>query len=173
MRSLLLSLTVLVLASTSFAQTRVDPSLFIPFNDQFLDDAAVRGYFADLLKKGRFGRLPREEAAFLIKRSNGDYRCSMWPSSHDYHQTKFVGAIPNGTVAIVHTHPIQYPQGSPHDQRTAKRLGVPIFVLTPRNIYVVTVEGENQPIVSHERWEPVRTSKSFQCINDSTSGGMK
>ena len=59
----------------------------------------------------------------------------MWPSKHSYLAETFRGVVPAHTIAIVHTHPVQYPRPSEQDKLEATRLGIPIYVLTIRGIY--------------------------------------
>ena len=143
---------LLLLATLALSDVRVDPILAIPINDAFLNDAVIRTYFADLLAKGGSGFLPSERGAFLVRDESGEYRCVLWRRSMMYHEQTFSGRIPERTVAIIHTHPKELPVGSMGDRNTAMRLSVPIFVLTPRNIYLVTARGENVPVVTDQWW---------------------
>jgi hypothetical protein len=43
--------------------------------------------------------------------------------------------IPQGTVAIAHTHPVDFPYPSQQDKDEAIRLGMPIYVITIRGVY--------------------------------------
>ncbi|HSP14118.1 MAG TPA: hypothetical protein VLV78_05140 [Thermoanaerobaculia bacterium] len=160
MRPLLLSAMWLSLA---LSDARIDPILAIPITSEFLNDKTIRGYFADLLGEAGFGHWHTERAAFLVRDSNGEHRCVAWPFTGDFHQQQFHGSIPDGTVAIVHTHPEKLPLPSKQDQRTATSLSVPIFVLTPRDIYLVTSSGETIPVVENQFWPPVSGASSTRC----------
>lgn len=153
-----------VLLLLSLANVRVDSILAVPINEAFLNHQVIRGFFADLLAQGGFGNWKTERAAFLVMEENGEYRCLAWPMDGRLHRQEFGGEIPDRTVAIIHTHPKGIPLGSTGDQRTAKALTVPIFVLTPHNIYLVTPRGENIPVVANEIWAAVSASSSNRCI---------
>lgn len=145
------SLFLLFVCASAFGQT-ADPILAIPITHEFLNDPVIRGYFADLLRQGGYGRRDIERAAFIIKQEDGEYRCLFWPFSPDYRQQQYRGTIPDRTMAIVHTHPLTSPEPSIGDDETARRLCVPIFVITPLNIYLVTSRGENRAMIKDHDW---------------------
>lgn len=127
--------------------------LVIPINDEFLDDPVVRAYLADVLREAGSGRRATERGAFLLLDERGEYRCLLWPSSFTLRRESFTGPIPDNTVAIVHNHPEDSPFGSFQDQQQARRIGVPIFVLTRFNIYLVEPsEGKNVPVLRNRFW---------------------
>lgn len=163
MRSLLLSLFCFAFALTAAADVRVDPILAMPMTVEFFNHATVRAFFAELLERGGYGHWNTEQAAFIVMGESGQYGCVAWPSRVQYHRSTFDGMIPPRTVAIVHTHPEATPRGSDGDQRTAMRLGVPVFVVTARNIYLVTVDGENVPVVTNQMWTRVSAASSRKC----------
>jgi hypothetical protein len=72
-----------------------------------------------------------ERAAFVVDSGNGALACLAWPSTHQHEQETFHGAIPPGTIAIIHTHPITVTMPSRQDEDQSRRLGIPIYVLTP------------------------------------------
>ena len=154
----------LLLVTVLAADVHVNPFMAIPITDEFLNHPVIRGFSFDLLRQGGFGRWETERAAFLVLEENGQYRCVAWPWSGGIHRQEFRGSIPDRTVAIIHTHPKYMPLGSAGDQRTARMLSVPIFVLTPTNIYLVTTAGKNVPVVSNRLWKPVNRSSSTRCI---------
>ncbi len=160
MRSLFLY--ILFWSFPTFAQV-VNPILAIPITDELLNDTTIRGYFADLLKQGGFGHWKTERAAFLVRDEDGQYRCVAWPSDGHLYRQQFQGAIPDGTVAIIHTHPAELPLGSTGDQRTAVKLSVPIFVLTPLNIYLITPRGVSVPVVENRPWATFSASSPARC----------
>lgn len=144
MRPVLLSL-LYAFAVPSFA---ADPSIHLA------KDPAVLSIFADVLRLGGAGYRETERAAFLVIDETGHYRCLDWPFRNGHQRQVFGGDIPPFTVAIVHTHPKSSRRPSPADARTATALGVPVFVLTPRDVWVATPEGESVPVVTNEPWPP-------------------
>jgi hypothetical protein len=157
-----LFLCVLFWSLPSFAQV-MDPILAIPITDEFLNDAVIRGYFADVLRQGGFGHWKTERAAFLVRDEGGQYRCVGWPMDGRLQRQEFRGAIPERTVAIIHTHPSELPLGSTGDERTAVKQSVPIFVLTPLNIYMITAGGVSVAVVENRQWATFSASSSIRC----------
>ena len=168
MRSLFLY--ILFWSFPTFAQV-VSPILAIPITDEFLNDTTIREYFGDVLRRGGFGHWKTESAAFLVADESGKYRCVVWPFDGHLYRQELHDAIPDGTVAIIHTHPSQFPRGSPGDERTAVRLSVPIFVLTPLNIYMITNRGVSVPVVENRRWAPFRESSTSARCEASVENG--
>jgi hypothetical protein len=127
------------------------------------DDPAALGYFADLLRLGGFGFTHWEAAAFLLRSTDGGYRCLAWPFSNGHHEQKFRGRMPDFTVAIVHTHPQHLALPSPGDRATAKRLGIPVIVLTSRNIYVAAPDGSIVEVVEDRAWLDAARDSDTWC----------
>lgn len=126
----------------------------------FVSDPAVREIFGQLLAEARFGFSRAEEAAFIVRAKDGGYRCIAWPSDGLVDSARWEGRIPDGVLAIVHTHPNWMAAPSRIDARTARRSGVPVYVITRTQI-AVTHGGPAQVVVSGE-WKP-RTS-SRPCL---------
>jgi len=95
--------------------------------------ADVQTCMQRVLKDGGYGFLRIEAAAFLIEKDDA-YECRMWSRSVSFHSQEWRGAIPEGAVAIIHSHPKDLPDPSSNDQRLAKRLRMPVFVVTPRHV---------------------------------------
>jgi hypothetical protein len=115
--------------------------------ERILANRDVASGFATLVKDAGYGHRPDERAAFLIVDDKGDLRVMSWPASNRFHAQRWDGSIPSGTIAVAHTHPNESPSASAHDCDEARRLGMPIFVLTPES--VVLIDGRNgqpQPI---------------------------
>jgi hypothetical protein len=72
---------------------------------QVSDDPCVMNAFAQLLERGEgiLGKV--EAAAFLVRDDDGSLSMVLWPRTEFSRKETFRGAIPLGTVAIVHTHP--------------------------------------------------------------------
>lgn len=86
-----------------------------------------------VLKAGGYGHLPLEAAAFVVQ--DGDaFTCEMWPRSVTYHSTSSLRRLPPNTVAIIHSHPANLPDPSWEDVELARRIGIPVLVVTPRAI---------------------------------------
>lgn len=141
----------LVVSSLS-AEVRVDPVLAIPITAELVSSATVRKCFADVLARSGYGLYHREEAAFLTMTESGEYGCMAWPSHFQHQRTTYRGSMPNGTVAIVHNHPVNLPLPSSTDRRVARSTGAPVFVVTTRNVSAVMPDGKVVEFVQNPRW---------------------
>ena len=94
-----------------------------------------------LLAESGYGRLPRETAAFLIRESDGTLTLQPWTDG-GFRHAKFRGVVPPRTLAVLHTHPRGETQPSARDRAEARRLGVPVVVITPEAVVAALPEGE-------------------------------
>ena len=85
--------------------------------------------FDRLLVLGGNGHRQIERAAFLVYR-DGNVDCVIWPASRMHRAERWEGAVPDGTIAIAHTHPNDRPELSEHDRELSRELGIPVFVVT-------------------------------------------
>lgn len=106
----------------------------------------------DLEWSNRSGAFDRtERAAFIVSDGKGGLVCIAWRATQQHEQATFTGKIPPGTIAIIHTHPLNAPWPSLQDEMEARRLGIPIYALTPRSVSRVT--PSQQPVmVHHGKW---------------------
>ncbi|HEY0590172.1 MAG TPA: hypothetical protein VGF40_00280 [Thermoanaerobaculia bacterium] len=119
---------------------------------QMASHAEVVAIFADLLGNGWNGLRQTESAAFIVRDGTRGYRAVPWPYTGEKMRQRYRGAVPPSTVAIAHTHPRSVRFPSAGDAGTAAAVGVPVFVLTPFHIWVVTPEGTMGPIVERTDW---------------------
>lgn len=140
MRYLLLVLLVGCAATLPIPSHLDWPVVAYPLSEKTLERADVAEAFNHLIAKAGYGRRDDECAAFLVW-DNGSFRLIEWPASHRFHAADFQGPIPEGTVAVVHTHPFVLPSPSLHDRMEARRTGIPIFVLTPGKAVLVRDDG--------------------------------
>jgi hypothetical protein len=112
-------------------------------------------WYGTLLKEGGYGRLSRERAAFLIRESDGSLTLAPWSENGDLHAT-FRGPIPDGAIAIVHTHPREEPSPSRHDRHEAKSLRMPVLVITPDG--VVAAFPDSDVRIAQRGWSDRPTS---------------
>lgn len=92
--------------------------------------------FAQLLELSGHGRRADERAAFLTWEGDGRVGCVIWPRTNQHQMAAFRGKWPENTAAIAHTHPRTLPLPSAHDRDEARRIGIPIFVVTPGRIEI-------------------------------------
>jgi hypothetical protein len=93
--------------------------------------------FAQLLR----GAHDDVEVAAFIADDDGSLAFLVWPVLSWFRSQEFRGTIPDRTLAVVHTHPLD---GMPsvQDIHEAERLMLPSFVVTRRSVWVVDPETE-------------------------------
>lgn len=106
-----------------YARTVVLPS------QAFAHDSA-RACFDRLFILGGLGKRETERAAFLVYQEDGTFRCHVWPPTFTSRSESWRGLPPDGTAAIVHTHPNDQPAPSRGDHALAEAWGVPVLVIT-------------------------------------------
>lgn len=102
-----------------------------------LDDANIARLAAPLLRADD----DYERAAFVIRDRDGALRLIEWPFRREFRRARWDGAAPTGTIAIVHTHPRALPMPSRGDHAEARRIGLPIYVLTRSGVSVANAES--------------------------------
>ena len=122
------------------------PTVAYPFDRTTLAREDVVACSEKVLELGWFGMVDWERAAFLKLEENGRLSCQVWDSKLNYQRVEWRGRIPDGTVAVIHSHPRTKPDPSEHDVFEAQRLGIPVIVVTPEAV-VMTLRGETSRIV--------------------------
>jgi hypothetical protein len=128
------------------------PIIAMPISSQLVEQPNVAACFAALLKLGGYGKRPQERAAFLVLHEHQRFACVVWPPSFGYRSERWSGPIPDGTVAIVHTHPEHEPQPSSFDVAEAERIGVPILVLTNDSVTVAYPSSKRVATLAGRAW---------------------
>jgi hypothetical protein len=124
---------------------------------EVMRDPSVLRQAWDLLRSAQYGNTEREHAAFVVLDSDGQYRFVPWPWGAEYLKATYQGTIPDGTVAVVHTHPNRQPFPSVEDTLLAERMRIPVYVLT-RHMVSSTRQGERQVDFSGD-WNPNRAGR--------------
>jgi hypothetical protein len=126
-------------------------------------DPLVLGLMQDLAGRGAQKINDLEVAAFIVRESSGAFSCLLWPHSANIRSERYRGRIPAGTVAVAHTHPLYAPQPSGGDVAESKRIGLPIYVLTRWDLYVVDPSsGQRVALIERKNWTPQR-GKRCEC----------
>src|SRR6266849_649897 len=115
------------------------------------DPVALR-IFWEVLARSRYGFSELEEAAFIVRDTNGTVTSIPWPAAEERNLGRWVGAFPANTIAIVHTHPNWMPLPSAIDIRTAKRSHMAVYVITRSHI-AKTENGSITMLIDGE-WRP-------------------
>jgi len=105
-----------------------------------------------LLKDAKWGSSRFEQAAFAVRERDGRIDFVRWPASPGDFQADYRGSIPPNAIAIVHTHPNGYPEPSNNDAAVARRLGMPVYVVTRARVSVTT--GREMRIIAVGDWNP-------------------
>jgi hypothetical protein len=121
-------------------------------SDRLFSIGTVHGYFGDVLRASLTARPDTERAAFIISHADGSFGCQLWPPMSLYHREVFHGSLPRGTLAIIHTHSDASPRPSIDDQFEADRLGIPIYVLTRRDVFKAEPGGRVATSVVRREW---------------------
>jgi hypothetical protein len=113
------------------------------------EERVVRGICASLVRATRpFSH--EERAAFVIRRNERIY-CLAWKPSPEPDMARWDGPLPEGTIAIVHTHPNWLPMPSNVDARTARETRLPVYVVTRSRIS--KTNGQRGEVVLAGSWE--------------------
>lgn len=105
-----------------------------------LTDDGLLDAFAAMLDEAKPWRLgcETELAAFVVGSENGVRSLQRWPAVDCKQvtslQATYLGSIPKGALAIVHTHPYTRPWPSPDDAVLAVRMHIPVLVLSRAGI---------------------------------------
>ncbi|MGH9459295.1 MAG: hypothetical protein ACRD2J_16795 [Thermoanaerobaculia bacterium] len=158
---LLLAATMLVAGSAPPMHSRTREAL------ASLAEPEVLALLEDLFRRGGAGTRDIERAAFLVRRDDGTFDCLLWPFTGGFRSESFQGRVPDGTVAIVHTHPNTMIKASRQDRDTARTAGLPLFTVTWANISVVDpANGKEHWGFRRDKWSaaiPAATRETCRC----------
>ena len=87
-----------------------------------------------------------EQGAFIVETPGGMRYFVAWPPSDERDVMRWYGRFPEGTIAIVHTHPQWLPEPSKLDAATARRARIPVYVVTAASISK-TAGGDTEIVV--------------------------
>lgn len=114
--------------------------------------AEAIGHYSALLEDGGYGRLSHERAAFLIREDAGPLTLAPWATSAGFQHASYRGGIPSGAIAVLHTHPLGAPKPSAGDHAAARRIGLPVVVITPAAVIAAMPDGTARTLISAPRW---------------------
>lgn len=83
-----------------------------------------------------------EAAAFVVRAADGTLRLLHWPLDRAYRSARWDAPLPDGVVAVVHTHPRKSPLPSRQDRLEARRLGVPFYVVSRATLCMTDSSGQ-------------------------------
>lgn len=151
------ALLLLFSATISSARetARADPELRggVARSGDIAHEPCVRGICWHLLRQARLGFGHGEHAAFIVRTPSGGLTFIPWTAESEPDMARWEGPIPEGTVAIVHTHPNWLPMPSRTDALSARLGGIPIYVITRGEIS--KTDGDSAVVVVKGEWKPV------------------
>lgn len=116
---------------------------------ELIRDPVVLDFCRLLIRKATTER-SREQGAFVVRTADGTLYFVVWPPSEEKDMLRWHGRFPDGTIAIVHTHPPWLPAPSKLDMRAARGARVPVYVLTVTSISKTT--GDGSEVVLERDW---------------------
>ena len=134
--------------------------LALLFSANIVCDAGIQQGAWDLLGQAMWGASDRERAAFVLRDKEGNLALSPWPYNGATMEAS-VNSMPEGTIAILHTHPNQRRNPSVDDANLARKLGIPVFVVTRMSIRFTTGSGVES--VFNGDWNPERRRAQAGC----------
>ena len=81
-----------------------------------------------------------ERAAFVVRSPAGDLDLVLWRGG-TFFSSSWNGPMPEGVVAVIHTHPAGRPTPSAGDRAEAKRVGLPFYVVSRAALCVTDSAG--------------------------------
>ena len=120
-----------------------------PAVDDLVHDPIVLSFFRVLVRQARLDR-DAEQAAFIVRTPEGALYFVWWPARDERNSVQWRGPLPDGVIAIVHTHPAWLPMPSKLDRTTASRTRMPVYVVTPFLI-VKTTGGPSEVVIAGEK----------------------
>ena len=124
-----------------------------PFDFRAAGNPALMGILRDLGVRGANKTDNMEVASFITRNADGTLSCVRWPHTASIRAAHYQGAIPPGTVAVAHTHPQQFEKPSSGDIEQAKRIGLPIYVISRWYLYVIDPSsGASIALITQKNW---------------------
>lgn len=108
----------------------------------------------ELLRGARYGYAKIEHSAFLVVDAHGELQLVKWDGEATRMSATHRGGIPAGAVAILHTHPNSLPDPSSGDHALARKLKMPVYVLTRHSI--TRTDGGRKELIALGDWNPNR-----------------
>lgn len=117
-------------------------------------DALLDTTFVHLLELAGRGLSPGEEAAWLVRGDDGRPTLVRWPRSTRRRGQSWRRRPPEGTLALLHTHPADgSPRPSERDRWVARQLGVPVYTVSVWGVFRADPDGAVVAVASPS-WRP-------------------
>ena len=133
-------------------------------------DHGTLSIFGDLLSRTFHLPSNHEAAAFVIRTPDDEIRCLPWPEATYPRVSMFRGKVPEGAIAIAHTHPEHSRRPSAQDVAMAIRSGLDVYVVTRNEVWMVSAAGDGiRRVVRDSGWS--RKASGHPCRQASVSWG--
>jgi proteasome lid subunit RPN8/RPN11 len=129
---------------------------------ELMQEPVVLSFCQILVRKARSER-EAEQAAFIVRTAEGILYFVCWPGHGERNSAQWHGSFPEGTIAIVHTHPPWLPMPSKLDMATARRCQVPVYVLTTFEISITT--GGEAEVLINGNWIAPSVESCRNCVS--------
>lgn len=148
-------------ASSVSRSAAASPEMQVLDYAKLVSQPEVVRYFSEMLRQALGAGGGREEAAFVIRDGSGAIVFHPWPRSGKSKVASWRGPVPEGVIAIAHTHPSNWwSAATAHDLAEARRTRLPIFILTRAKICVADpATGKNVVVVDSARWRENATEQ--------------
>ena len=125
--------------------------------DHVLSHRRIMEELASMVNESERNPREIEIAAFLVRDFRNRVALIRWPDSQDERTQTWIGPLPSGVIATVHTHPNGWRKPSPEDHGEATRIGLPFLVLTRWDIWVAEPGKKHATrLVWNEDWRGER-----------------
>lgn len=115
-------------------------------------DEALLGKLASMTLFARSRANHTEAAAFVVWRE-GTLSLVPWPDQFERHRQTWQGRIPDGAIAVVHTHPDRRPTLSLGDRDLARSTGLAVVALSRWAIWIADPDRSDPvPLVERRNW---------------------
>lgn len=130
-------------------------------DDPVINDASLREQAWTLFSLAKHGQSRIERAAFVERDGEGHLFLEIWVAGTAPSRVSFEGPIPPRAIAIIHTHPNDIPFPSVKDQYVARRLGMPVYVVTRR--LIARTDGKSVESIWCGVWNPGTRNPHSRC----------
>ncbi|HSE39537.1 MAG TPA: hypothetical protein VLH08_02125 [Acidobacteriota bacterium] len=135
--------------------------------ENFDTSEQVLDHFFELFSDSAFGYEQTESAGWIIQ-WNEQYILSKWPKMDEKYKQVWNQLIPEGVVAIAHTHPtsdIQKP--SDKDVALAKAIKLPVYTICKAGIFKASPDGAITRIQPRDWFKPLKEKQKLAESNRS------
>lgn len=122
-----------------------------PLQAMLRDDALMAKLAEMVILAAALDSCEGERAAFLIQSRDGRLSLHHWPTDCQAMRKIYRGVMPWNTVAIVHTHPDARRRPSRGDFKEARRLTLPVCVVTRSGISVAMPHSDTATALLEDR----------------------